>query len=181
MEWLFDIVVVLVNLVFVCNDGFFILVESVWNVVVVVVNLFDYVGCLLFVFICFSCRGLGFCFGVKFDFVYVGGFGMLYLILGYGLFFILLDGMVIDGCGISYVLLLVVKIVVVLDYVIEGEVFCEMLIGLLVYYVEIFELLCVKELGVVICYLVGFGKLFFVDLILEIGDYFIIFVFVFCI
>lgn len=74
------------------------------------------------------------------DLVYIGGWGSVYLILGYGLFFIIFYGVFIDGCGISYVMLLVVKIVLVFDYLIEGEVLREMLIGLLVYYVKILRI-----------------------------------------
>src|SRR3546814_10826644 len=68
---------------------------------------------------------------------HIGGSGTQHSELGHGLFSILPDGTIVDGCGTSYAAPLAAKTAAVLDHAIEGEVSRETLIGLLVHHAEI--------------------------------------------
>ncbi|EFM62191.1 Hypothetical protein BROD_1801 [Brucella sp. NF 2653] len=96
---------------------------------------------------------------------------------GHGLFSILPDGTVIDGCGTSYASPLVAKTAAVLNHAIEGEVSRETLIGLLVHHAEIPEPLSPKALKPIARHLVGFGMPPSAEEILETGDHSITLIF----
>jgi hypothetical protein len=114
---------------------------------------------------------------VKPDLAHVGGSGTQHPTLGHGLFSILPDGSIIDGCGTSYASPLVAKTAAVLDHAIEGEISRESLIALLVHHAEIPEPLQSKILAPVARHLVGFGMPPSADQILETGDHSITLVF----
>lgn len=105
----------------------------------------------------YSRRGPGLRAGVKPDVAHFGGSGSPQSPLGHGLFSIRPDGSVCDGCGTSYAAPLVAKTAAVLDHSIEGEVSRETLIGLLLHYARMPELLAGKTLASVARDLVGFG------------------------
>lgn len=135
-------------------------------------------ACLPFAPTRFSRRGPGLRSGVKPDLAHVGGSGTQHTALGHGLFSILPDGTVIDGCGTSYASPLVAKTAAVLDHAIEGEVSRETLIGLLVHHAELPEPLRPKALGAVARHLVGFGMPPSAERILETGDHSIMLVYI---
>src|SRR3546814_9304870 len=87
-------------------------------------------------------------------------------ILGHGLFSILPDGSVVDGCGTGYAAPLVAKTAAVLDHAIEGAVSRETLIGLLVHHAELPLPLQYKVLAPTARHMVGFGMLLTAVLIL---------------
>lgn len=97
--------------------------------------------------------------------------------LGHGLFSILPDGSIIDGCGTSYASPLAAKTAAVLDHAIEGEVSRETLIGLLVHHAEMPVPLKVTALAPIARHMVGFGMPPSADRILETGDHAITLVF----
>ena len=96
--------------------------------------------------------------GVKPDLAHVGGTGSPQSPLGHGLFSILPDGSVTDGCGTSYAAPLVAKTAAVLEHSIEGTVSRETLIGLLLHHAQMPALLQSKALRGIARDLVGFGK-----------------------
>jgi len=134
-------------------------------------------GCLPYAPARYSRRGPGLRSGVKPDLAHVGGSGTPHATLGHGLFSILPDGTVIDGCGTSYASPLVAKTAAVLNHAIEGEVSRETLIGLLVHHAEIPEPLRPKALKPIARHLVGFGIPPSAEEILETGDHSITLVF----
>jgi hypothetical protein len=176
-EWPADTATALSNLAIARNDSLLTPAESARNVAVAAVNPPDHSGCLPFAPTRFSRRGPGLRSGVKPDLAHVGGSGMQHATLGHGLFSILPDGTVIDGCGTSYASPLVAKTAAMLDHAIEGEVSRETLIGLLVHHAEIPEPLRPKALGPVARHLVGFGVPPSAERILETGDHSITLVF----
>lgn len=176
-EWPVDAAAALANLALARNDGLLTPAESARNVAVAAVNPPDHAGCLPFAPARFSRRGPGLRSGVKPDLAHVGGAGTLHPTLGHGLFSILPDGKVADGCGTSYASPLAAKTAAVLDHAIEGEVSRETLIGLLVHHAEIPEPLCSKDLRTVARHLVGFGIPPSAERILETGDHSITLVF----
>jgi len=125
----------------------------------------------------YSRRGPGLRAGVKPDLAHVGGAGSPNSTLGHGLFSILPDGTIIDGCGTSYASPLVAKTAAVLDHAIEGEVSRETLIGLLIHHAEVPLPLQVKALVPIVRHMVGFGMPPSADRILETGDHAITLVF----
>lgn len=176
-EWPVDAAAALANLALTRNDGLLTPAESVRNVAVAAVNPPDHAGCLPFAPARFSRRGPGLRSGVKPDLAHVGGAGTLHPTLGHGLFSILPDGTVADGCGTSYASPLVAKTAAALDHAIEGEVSRETLIGLLVHHAEIPEPLKSNELRAVARHLVGFGVPPSAEKILETGEHSITLVF----
>lgn len=115
--------------------------------------------------------------GVKPDLAHIGGAGSQHPKLGHGLFSILPDGTIVDGCGTSYAAPLAAKTAAVLDHAIEGEVSRETLIGLLVHHAEMPTLLQDKALAPIAKHMVGFGMPPSADRILETGDHTITLVF----
>ncbi|WP_420963378.1 S8 family peptidase [Brucella sp. IR073] len=176
-EWPTDDAVALANLALARNDGLLTPAESARNVAVAALNPPDHAGCLPFAPTRFSRRGPGLRSGIKPDLAHVGGAGTLHPTLGHGLFSILPDGTVADGCGTSYAAPLVAKTAAALDHAIEGEVSRETLIGLLVHHAAIPEPLRSKELNAVARHLVGFGMPPAAERILETGDHSITLVF----
>jgi len=176
-EWPSDTATALSNLALARNDGLLTPAESARNVAVAALNPPGHSGCLAFAPTRFSRRGPGLRSGVKPDLAHVGGAGTQHATLGHGLFSILPDGTVIDGCGTSYASPLVAKTAATLDHAIEGEVSRETLIGLLVHHAEIPEPLRPKVLGQVARHLVGFGMPPSAEQILETGDHSITLVF----
>lgn len=176
-EWPADAASALSHLALARNDGLLTPAESARNVAVAALNPPDHAGCLPFAPTRFSRRGPGLRSGVKPDLAHVGGSGTLHPTLGHGLFSILPDGTVVDGCGTSYASPLAAKTAAVLDHAIEGEVSRETLIGLLVHHAEVPELLCSKDLGAVARHLVGYGMPPSAEQILETGDHSITLVF----
>src|SRR3546814_4783711 len=124
-----------------------------------------------------SRRGPGMRAGVKPDLAHIGGSGTQHSELGHGLFSILPDGTIVDGCGTSYAAPLAAKTAAVLDHAIEGEVSRETLIGLLVHHAEIPTTMQSKELAPIARHFVGFGMPPSADRILETGDHAITLVF----
>lgn len=176
-EWPIDAATALSNLAVARNDGLLTPAESARNVSVAALNPPDHGGCLPFAPTRFSRRGPGLRSGVKPDLAHVGGAGSQHGALGHGLFSILPDGSVVDGCGTSYASPLVAKTAAVLDQAIEGEVSRETLIGLLVHNAEIPEPLREQALRPVARHLVGFGMPPSAHRILEVDDHSITLVF----
>lgn len=119
-EWPADATAALANLVNARNDGLLTPAESARNVAVAALNPPGHDGCLPFAPTRYSRRGPGLRAGVKPDLAHVGGAGSQHPIIGHGLFSILPDGTIIDGCGTSYASPLAAKTAAVLDHAIEG-------------------------------------------------------------
>ncbi|WP_307959283.1 S8 family peptidase [Sinorhizobium medicae] len=156
-EWPVDATTALANLVNARNDGVLTPAESARNVAVAALNPPGHDGCIPFAPTRFSRRGPGLRAGVKPDLAHVGGAGTVHSSLGHGLFSILPDGTIIDGCGTSYASPLVAKTASMLDHLIEGEVSRETLIGLLVHHAEMPVPLQDKALAPIAKHMVGFG------------------------
>lgn len=176
-EWPADATAALANLITARNDGLLTPAESARNVAVAALNPPGHDGCLPFAPARFSRRGPGLRAGVKPDLAHVGGSGSQHPELGHGLFSILPDGTIVDGCGTSYASPLAAKTAAVLDHAIEGEVSRETLIGLLVHHAELPAPLQAKALAPVARHMVGFGMPPSADRILETGDHSITLVF----
>lgn len=168
-EWPADATAALANLVNARNDGLLTPAESARNVAVAALNPPGHDGCLPFAPTRYSRRGPGLRAGVKPDLAHVGGAGSQHPIIGHGLFSILPDGTIIDGCGTSYASPLAAKTAAVLDHAIEGEVSRETLIGLLVHHSEMPKPLQSKALAPIARHMVGFGMPPSADRILESG------------
>lgn len=176
-EWPADATTALANLVNARNDGLLTPAESARNVAVAALNPPGHDGCLPFAPTRFSRRGPGLRAGVKPDLAHIGGAGTQHPVLGHGLFSILPDGTIVDGCGTSYASPLAAKTAAVLDHAIEGEVSRETLIGLLVHHAEMPAPLQSKALAPIARHMVGFGMPPSADRILETGDHTITLVF----
>lgn len=176
-EWPADATTALANLVNARNDGLLTPAESARNVAVAALNPPGHDGCLPFAPTRFSRRGPGLRAGVKPDLAHIGGAGSQHPVLGHGLFSILPDGTIVDGCGTSYASPLAAKTAAVLDHAIEGEVSRETLIGLLVHHAEMPAPLQSKALAPIARHMVGFGMPPSADRILETGDHAITLVF----
>ncbi|BDA87279.1 hypothetical protein Sa4125_48210 (plasmid) [Aureimonas sp. SA4125] len=176
-EWPADATNALANLVNARNDGLLTPAESARNVAVAALNPPGHDGCLPFAPTRYSRRGPGLRAGVKPDLAHIGGAGSQHPILGHGLFSILPDGTIVDGCGTSYASPLAAKTAAVLDHAIEGEVSRETLIGLLVHHAEMPAPLQSKALAPIARHMVGFGMPPSADRILDTGDHAITLVF----
>lgn len=176
-EWPADPTAALASLVNTRNDGLLTPAESARNVSVAALNPPGHDGCVPFAPARFSRRGPGLRAGVKPDLAHIGGAGTQHSVLGHGLFSILPDGSIIDGCGTSYASPLAAKTAAVLDHAIEGEVSRETLIGLLVHHAEMPVSLQAKALAPIARHMVGFGMPPSADRILETGDHAITLVF----
>lgn len=176
-EWPADATSALASLANARNDGLLTPAESARNVAVAALNPPGHDGCVSFAPTRFSRRGPGLRAGVKPDLAHVGGAGSLHSVLGHGLFSILPDGTVVDGCGTSYAAPLAAKTAAVLDHAIEGEVSRETLIGLLVHHAELPVPLQAKALSPIARHMVGFGMPPSAERILETGDHSITLVF----
>jgi len=157
-EWPADEMQALVNLASARNDALLVPSESVRNVAVAALNPPNLSNCLAYAPTRYSRRGPGLRAGVKPDLAHVGGSGSPQSPLGHGLFSILPDGSVTDGCGTSYAAPMVAKTAAVLEHSIEGTVSRETLIGLLLHCAQMPGLLQSKALRGVARDLVGFGK-----------------------
>lgn len=176
-EWPADATAALANLVNARNDGLLTPAESARNVAVAALNPPGHDACLPFAPARYSRRGPGLRAGVKPDLAHVGGAGSQHPVLGHGLFSILPDGTIVDGCGTSYAAPLAAKTAAVLDHAIEGEVSRETLIGLLVHHAEMPVPLQPKSLAPIARHMVGFGMPPSAERILETGDHAITLVF----
>ena len=176
-EWPADATAALANLATARNDGLLTPAESVRNVAVAALNPPGHDRCLPFAPTRYSRRGPGLRACVKPDLAHVGGAGSQHPDLGHGLFSILPDGTIIDGCGTSYAAPLAAKTAAALDHAIEGEVSRETLIGLLVHHAEMPAALQDKALAPIAKHMVGFGIPPSADRILETGDHTITLVF----
>jgi hypothetical protein len=176
-EWPADAATALANLVNARNDGLLMPAESARNVAVAALNPPGHNGCIAFAPARFSRRGPGLRAGVKPDLAHIGGAGSQHPELGHGLFSVLPDGTVVDGCGTSYASPLVAKTAAVLDHAIEGEISRETLIGLLVHHAEIPVPLQSKLLAPIARHMVGFGLPPSAERILETGEHTITLVF----
>lgn len=176
-EWSSDATTALANLANARNDGILTPAESSRNVAVAALNPPGHAGCVAFAPSRFSRRGPGLRAGVKPDLAHVGGSGSRHTELGHGLFSLLPDGTIADGCGTSYAAPLAAKTAAVLDHAIEGEVSRETLIGLLIHHAELPVTLQAKELAPIARHLVGFGMPPAAEQILETGDHAITLVF----
>lgn len=176
-EWPADAAAALAGLANSRNDALLTPAESARNVTVAALNPPGVDGCLPFAPTRFSRRGPGLRAGVKPDLAHVGGAGSPHPTLGHGLFSVLPDGSIIDGCGTSYASPLVAKTAAVLDHAIEGEISRETLIALLVHHAELPVPLQSKALAPIARHMVGFGMPPSADRILETGDHAITLVF----
>lgn len=176
-EWPADPTAALASLVNTRNDGLLPPAESARNVAVAALNPPGHSGCVPFAPARFSRRGPRLRVGVKPDLAHVGGSGSQHSVLGHGLFSILPDGTIIDGCGTSYAAPLAAKTAAALDHAIEGEVSRETLIGLLVHHAEMPVPLQAAALAPIARHMVGFGMPPSADRILETGDHAITLVF----
>lgn len=176
-EWPADTAIALASLANARNDGILVPAESARNVAVASLNPPGHDPCIGFAPSRFSRRGPGLRAGVKPDLAHVGGSGTRHAELGHGLFSLLPDGAIGDGCGTSYAAPLAAKTAAVLDHAIEGEVSRETLIGLMVHHAELPAPLRAKELAPVARHLVGFGMPVAADRMLETGDHAITLVF----
>jgi hypothetical protein len=177
VEWPADTTAALAHLAITRNDGLLTPAESVRNISVAALNPPGHAGCVPFAPTRFSRRGPGLRAGVKPDLAHVGGAGSLHPELGHGLFSILPDGTIVDGCGTSYAAPLAAKTAAVLDHAIEGEVSRETLIALMVHHAEMPVPLQAKELAPIARHMVGFGLPPSAARILETGDHSITLVF----
>ena len=176
-EWPADATAALTNLVNARNDGLLTPAESARNVAVAALNPPGHDGCMSHAPTRYSRRGPGLRAGVKPDLAQVGGAGTHHPVLGHGLFSVLPDGTIVDGCGTSYASPLAAKTAAVLDYSIEGEVSRETLIGLLVHSAELPVPLQPKSLAPIARHMVGFGMSPPASQILESGEHEITLVF----
>ncbi len=176
-EWPSDAATALSDLAVAQNDGLLVPAESVRNLSITALNPPDQEGSIPFAPACYSRRGPGLRSGVKPDLSHVGGSGVRHPVRGHGLFSILPNGAVVDGCGTSYATPLVAKTAARLIQEIEGEVSRETVIGLLVHNAEIPEPLRSKDLVPVAHHLVGFGMPPSANQILETDDHSITLVF----
>jgi hypothetical protein len=176
-EWAADPASALSGLALARNDGLLTPAESARNVAVAALNPTGHNGCVALAPARYSRRGPGLRAGVKPDLAHIGGSGTQHPTLGHGLFSILPDGTIIDGCGTSYAAPLVAKTAAALDHAIEGEVSRETLIGLLVHHAQLPEPLQSKLLAPVARHLVGFGMPPSANRIMESGDHSITLVF----
>lgn len=176
-EWSTDPATSLSGLALARNDGLLTPAESARNVAVAAVNPIGHDGCVARAPARYSRRGPGLRAGVKPDLAHIGGSGTRHPVLGHGLFSVLPDGTIVDGCGTSYAAPLVAKTAAALDHAIEGEVSRETLIGLLVHNARLPEPLAHKLLAPVARDLVGFGIPPSADRIMETGDHAITLVF----
>lgn len=156
-EWPQDETQALVALATARGDGLLVPAESVRNVSVAALNPPGCGSSLGHMPARYSRRGPGLRAGVKPDLAHFGGTGSPQDPLGHGLFSILPDGTIVDGCGTSYAAPLVAKTAAVLDQNIEGQVSRETLIGLLLHHAEMPEGLRTKALSGIARDLVGFG------------------------
>lgn len=157
LEWHADDAQALAALATARNDGLLIPAESVRNVSVAALNPPGLTSSIAHAPACYSRRGPGLRSGVKPDLAHIGGSGSPAAPIGHGLFSILPDGNVTDGCGTSYATPLVAKTAAVLDNIIEGDVSRETLIALLVHHAQVPAPLRKKALKGVARDLVGFG------------------------
>ncbi len=156
-EWPSDATTALGQLAAARNDGLLTPAESARNVAVSALNPPGHGLCVAHAPSRFSRRGPGLRAGVKPDLAHIGGSGSVDPTLGHGLFSVLPDGTVIDGCGTSYASPLAAKTAAALDHEIEGAVSRETLIGLLVHHAEMPIPLRDKALGPIARHMVGFG------------------------
>jgi len=169
-EWSADPSTSLAGLVAAQNDGLFMPGESVRSVTVGAVNPPGHHSILASAPSRFSRRGPGLRAGGKPDLAHVGGWGSRDNTLGHGLFSVLPNGVVTDGCGTSYATPLAAKTASVLDHMIEGDVSRETLVALLVHHATIPAVLQEKNLARIAKHLVGFGVPPSAQDILEKGD-----------
>ncbi len=176
-EWPADASSALVDLALARNDGLLTPAESARNVAIAAVNPTGHDGCIPYAPTRYSRRGPGLRGSMKPDLAHVGGAGTQHATLGHGLFSILPDGTVVDGCGTSYAAPIAAKTAAVLEHMIEGEVSRETIIGMLVHHASLPEPLRDKALSPVARHLVGFGMPPSAETILETGDHSITLVF----
>lgn len=169
-EWSADPATSLAGLAVARNDALLTPAESARNVAVAALNPTGHDGCIALAPARYSRRGPGLRAGVKPDLAHIGGAGTQHPTLGHGLFSILPDGTIVDGCGTSYAAPLVAKTAAALDHAIEGEVSRETLIALLVHHAQVPELLRPKVLAPVARHLVGFGMPPSADRMMDTGD-----------
>jgi hypothetical protein len=176
-EWPADHAAALANLANGRNDSLLTPAESVRNVAVAALNPPGHAGCLAYAPTRYSRRGPGLRAGVKPDLAHIGGAGSQHQTLGHGLFSLLPDGSIVDGCGTSYAAPLAAKTAAALAHAIEGEVSRETLIALLAHHAEVPTLLQSKALAPIARHMVGFGMPPSASKILETGDHSITLVF----
>ncbi|MCY4007360.1 MAG: S8 family peptidase [Rhodobacteraceae bacterium] len=176
-EWPSDTATALSDLAVAQNDGLLVPGESVRNVSIAALNPPDQEGSIPFAPARYSRRGPGLRSGVKPDLSHVGGSGTKHPVQDHGLFSILPNGAVVDGCGTSYATPLAAKTAARLIQEIEGEVSQETVIGLLVHNAETPEPLRSKDLVPVAHHLVGFGMPPSANQILETDEHSITLVF----
>jgi hypothetical protein len=131
--------------------------ESIRNVAVAAVNPPNHPSSISHAPTRYTRRGPGLRTGVKPDFASIGGSGTSQSPVGYGLFSILPNGSVVDGCGTSYAAPSVAKTLARLDSMIEGEVSRETLVALLAHHAYLPKPLRSKALAGIARQLVGFG------------------------
>ncbi len=176
-EWPADASRALADLALARNDGLLTPAESARNVTIAALNPTGHDGCVPYAPTRYSRRGPGLRGSMKPDLAHVGGAGTQHTTLGHGLFSILPDGAIVDGCGTSYAAPIAAKTAAVIEHLIEGEVSRETIIGMLVHHARLPEPLRDKTLSPVARHLGGFGMPPSAEKILETGDHSITLVF----
>jgi Subtilase family len=156
-EWPSDETQALVALASARNDSMLMPSESVRNVCVAALNPPNLSTSIPHAPARYSRRGPGLRTGIKPDLAHIGGSGSPQSPLGHGLFSLMADGSVHDGCGTSYAAPIVAKTAAVLENSIEGIVSRETLIGLLLHHARMPALLTSKVLRGIARHLAGFG------------------------
>ena len=156
-EWSSDPTQALVDLAAAREDSLLMPGESVRNIAVAAVNPPDVSTSVAHAPANYSRRGPGLRAGVKPDIAHVGGTGTPCPQSGHGLYSILPNGNICDGCGTSYAAPLAAKTAAILDHSIEGDVSRETLHALLLHNAALPESLKNKTLRPVAKDLVGFG------------------------
>lgn len=176
-EWSQDSTSVLQMLAASQNDGIFIPAESARNMSVGALNPTGMVGTIAHAPATYTRRGPGIQCLVKPDFGYVGGAGHGPIAGVHGLYSLLPDGNVAEGCGTSYAAPFLAKQAALLDSEIEGDVSRETLIALLTHHARRPAGLAAKELATIGRQLAGHGTPPTVAEILDGGDHQITLVF----
>lgn len=156
-EWSSDPTQALVDLAAARDDSLLMPGESVRNVAVAAVNPPDVSTSIANAPANYSRRGPGLRAGVKPDIAHIGGTGTPCAQSGHGLYSILPNGNICDGCGTSYAAPLAAKTAAILDHSIEGDVSRETLHALLLHNARLPEPLKFTTLKPVAKDLVGFG------------------------
>jgi len=143
--------------------------ESFRNLSVAALNPPNMEGVIAYAPSIYTCRGPKTSIGMKPDLAHVGGCGTKTPDLGHGLNSIDANGFVVDGCGTSYAVPHISKLLACLDANIEGYTSREGLMAMAIHHAAIPEILKDKNFREIAKHFVGFGMPSSSDVILN-GD-----------